>query len=94
MAIPISDSPARSLYFLRECLRFWFYKWDHQSHAVGQPHLARLGSDGGVVNDQVVIVYLRGNILAAISLRQVLDNALLLAAPTPEMDGEIPILFS
>jgi hypothetical protein len=46
--------------------------------------LTWLGSDGGVVNDQVVIVYLRGNILATLSLRQVLDNALLLAAPTPE----------
>jgi hypothetical protein len=54
--------------------------------ALGSARLgsARLDSDGGVVNDQVVIVYLRGNILAALSLRQALDNALLLAAPTPE----------
>jgi hypothetical protein len=31
-----------------------------------------------------VIAYLRENILAALSLRQALDNVLLLAAPTPE----------
>jgi hypothetical protein len=35
----------------------------------------------GIVNDQVVVAYLRGNIQAAISLRKALDDALLLAAP-------------
>jgi hypothetical protein len=39
---------------------------------------------GGVVNDQVVVAYLRGNIPAALSLRQAIDSALLLAAPTQE----------
>ena len=38
----------------------------------------------GVVNEQVVTAYLRGNIQAAISLRTAIDNALLLAAPTQE----------
>ena len=40
------------------------------------------GPDGAVVNEQVVIAYLQGNIPAALSLRQAIDNALLLAAPT------------
>jgi hypothetical protein len=40
------------------------------------------GPDGAVVNEQVVIAYLRGNIPAALSLRQAIDKALLLAAPT------------
>jgi hypothetical protein len=35
----------------------------------------------GVVNDQVVVAYLRGNIQAALSLRRAIDDALLLAAP-------------
>lgn len=44
-----------------------------------------VGSDGGAVNDQVVIAYLRGNVPAAIiSLRQAIDAALLLAAPAQE----------
>jgi len=39
----------------------------------------------GIVNEQVVVVaYLRGNVQAALSLRRAIDNALLLAAPTPE----------
>ena len=36
------------------------------------------------MNDQVVTAYLRGNIPAAISLRDAIDKALLLAAPTQE----------
>ena len=38
----------------------------------------------GIVNEQVVVAYLRGNVQAALSLQQAIDNALLLAAPTPE----------
>lgn len=38
----------------------------------------------GIVNEQVVTAYLRGNIQAALSLRQAIDSALLLAAPTQE----------
>jgi hypothetical protein len=44
----------------------------------------RIGTDGNVLNDQVVVAYLRGNIPAALSLRQAIDSALLLAAPTEE----------
>jgi hypothetical protein len=43
-----------------------------------------VGPDGGPKNDHVVVAYLRGNIQAAISLRQAIDAALLLAAPTTE----------
>ena len=42
-----------------------------------------VGQDG-IVNDQVVTAYLRGNIPAAMSLRAAIDAALLLAAPTPD----------
>lgn len=44
-------------------------------------HRTLLGPDG-VINEQVVVAYLRGNVQAALSLRQAIDNALLLAAPT------------
>jgi hypothetical protein len=40
---------------------------------------------GGVImNDHVVVAYLRGSIQAAVSLRDAINNALLLAAPTTE----------
>jgi hypothetical protein len=44
------------------------------------------GPEGAVVNEQVVVAYLRGNIPAALSLRQAIDNALLLAAPTGQKE--------
>ena len=43
-----------------------------------------IGQDGAVVNEQVVVAHLRGNVQAALSLRDSLDKALLLAASTPE----------
>ncbi|MGC2222096.1 MAG: hypothetical protein WA624_06895 [Methylocella sp.] len=43
-----------------------------------------VGPDGGPKNDHIVVAYLRGNIQAAISLRQAIDAALLMAAPTTE----------
>ena len=43
-----------------------------------------VGLDGGPRNDHVVVAYLRGNIQAVVSLRQAIDAALLLAAPTTE----------
>jgi hypothetical protein len=43
-----------------------------------------VGANGAVVNEQVVVAYLRGNVQAALSLKAALDHALLLAAPTPE----------
>ena len=44
------------------------------------------GQDGAIVNEQIVVAYLRGNVPAALSLRQAIDNALLLAAPTGQKE--------
>jgi hypothetical protein len=41
-----------------------------------------IGPNNTVMNEQVVVAYLRGNILAALALRDALDKALLLASPT------------
>jgi hypothetical protein len=43
-----------------------------------------VGPDGKVVNDQVVVAYLRGNVPAFLGLRQAIDSALLMAAPTQQ----------
>jgi hypothetical protein len=43
-----------------------------------------IGADGAVVSDHVVTAYLRGNVQAAISLRDAINDALLLAAPTAD----------
>jgi hypothetical protein len=43
-----------------------------------------IGADGTPKNDVVVVAYLRGSIQAAVNLREAINNALLLAAPTPE----------
>jgi hypothetical protein len=40
--------------------------------------------DGTVATEQVVVAYLRGSVLAARILRDSIDRALLLAAPTGE----------
>ena len=40
--------------------------------------------NGTIMNDQVVVAYLRGNIQAVLSLRQAIDSALLMAAPAQE----------
>ena len=42
------------------------------------------GPEGAVVNEQIVVAYLRGNISPALNLRKAIDKALLLAAPTPQ----------
>ena len=42
------------------------------------------GPEGAVVNEQIVVAYLRGSIPAALNLRKAIDKALLLAAPTPQ----------
>jgi hypothetical protein len=43
-----------------------------------------IGPDGAPKSDVVVVAYLRGNIQAAVSLREAINNALLVAAPTTE----------
>ena len=42
------------------------------------------GAGGAIVNEQVVVAYLRRNVPAALNLRKAIDKALLLAAPTPQ----------
>jgi hypothetical protein len=42
----------------------------------------RIGPEGSPVPEQVIVASLRGNILAAKALRDALDKALLMAAPT------------
>jgi hypothetical protein len=43
-----------------------------------------IGPDGTPKTDHVVVAYLRGNVQAAIGLREAINNALLLAAPTTD----------
>ena len=45
---------------------------------------AYIGPDGAPRTDHVVVAYLGGNVQAAVSLREAINNALLLAAPTTE----------
>ena len=80
--VPVSDTPHAPFIFYENAPAFGFTNWI--INLTLSANRTWLGSDGGVVNDQVVIAYLRENILAALSLRQALDNVLLLAAPTPE----------
>jgi hypothetical protein len=40
-----------------------------------------VGPGGNIMNEQVVVAYLRGNIEAATDLRDAIDKALLLATP-------------
>ncbi len=37
---------------------------------------------GGIINDQVIVAFLRGNIQAAMTLRKAIDDAFLLGAKT------------
>jgi hypothetical protein len=41
-----------------------------------------IGPNNTVMNEHVVVAYLRGNIFAAQGLREAIDKALLLASPT------------
>jgi hypothetical protein len=80
--IPVSDAPHAP---------FIFYEW---APAFGftngivnltlAANRAYIGKDGVVLNEQVVVAHLRSNVQAALSLRDSLDKALLLAAPTGE----------
>src|SRR5262245_54295866 len=71
-----------TLHLLRDCPRIWFPEWSCEHHLVRQQNLC--WPNGAIVNEQVVVAYLRGNVQAAQSLKAAIDGALLLAAPTPE----------
>jgi len=48
-----------------------------------------IGQDGAVANEQVVVAHLRGNVQAALSLRDSLDKALLLAGANAGRQAEL-----
>jgi hypothetical protein len=79
--IPISDVPHAPFIFYEAAPAFGFT--NGVVNITLSANRTWAGPDG-IVNEQVVVAYLRGNIQAAISLRQAIDNALLLAAPTGE----------
>jgi hypothetical protein len=80
--IPVSDVPHAP---------FIFYEWAPSfgfTNGIINITLAAnrswVGPDGSIVNEQVAVAYLRGNVQAALGLRDSLDKALLLAAPTTQ----------
>ena len=80
LAIPVSDTPHAPFIFYENAPAFGFT--NGVVNITLSANRTYAGPDGTIVNEQVVIAYLRGNIPAALSLRQAIDNALLLAAPT------------
>ena len=81
-AVSISDTPHAPFIFYENAPAFGVM--NGVVNITLSAHRAYAGLDGAIINEQVVVAYLRGNIPAALSLRQAIDNALLLAAPTGE----------
>jgi hypothetical protein len=84
--IPVSDVPHAP---------FIFYEWAPAfGFANGIVNLTLganrtwIAPNGTVMNEQVVVAYLRGNIQAALTLRKAIDDALLLAAPAQSGEGK------
>jgi hypothetical protein len=83
-AVAVSDTPHAPFIFFENSPAFGF-----TNGVISIPLSADrtyVGPDGAAVNEQTVVAYLRGNIPAALSLRQTIDNALLLAAPTGQKE--------
>ena len=80
--IPVSDTPHAPFIFYEGAIAFGFT--NGIINLTLNANRTWAGIDGAVVNDQVVVAYLRGNVQAALSLREAIDKALLLAAPTAE----------
>jgi hypothetical protein len=82
VVIPVNDVPHAPFIFYEGAPAFGY------SNGVINLTLAAtrtcVGPDGAPKNDLVVVGYLRGNIQAAINLRQSIDAALLMAAPATE----------
>jgi|SRR6516165_11411799 len=83
-AVPISDTPHAPFIFFENAPAFGFT--NGVISITLSANRTYVGPDGAVVNEQTVVAYLRGNIPAALSLRQAIDNALLLAAPTGQKE--------
>jgi hypothetical protein len=79
-AIPISDAPHAPFIFYEGAPAFGFT--NGVVNITLSANRVYAGPDGTMVNEQVVVAYLRGNLPAALSLRRAIDSALLLAAPT------------
>ena len=79
-AVSVSDTPHAPFIFFEHAPVFGFT--NGVINITLSANRTYAGPEGAVVNEQVVVAYLRGNIPAALSLRQAIDNALLLAAPT------------
>jgi hypothetical protein len=80
--IPFSDTPHAPFIFYEGAPAFGFT--NGVVNLTLSANRTYASKDGSIVNEQVVVAYLRGNVQAAINLRQAIDNALLLAAPTQE----------
>jgi hypothetical protein len=81
IVVPVSDTPHAPFIFYEGAPAFGI------TNGVVNITLSAdrtLVGPNGVINEQVVVAYLRGNIQAALSLRDAIDKALLLAAPTKE----------
>jgi hypothetical protein len=79
--IPVSDAPHAPFIFYEGAPAFGFLNGVVNITLSASRTYA--GKDG-IINEQVVVAYLRGNVQAALSLRAAIDSALLLAAPTQE----------
>src|SRR5438128_7143185 len=79
-AVAISDTPHAPFIFYENAPAFGFM--NGVVNITLSANRTYAGPDGAIVNEQVVVAYLRGNVPAALSLRQAIDSALLLAAPT------------
>ena len=79
-AVAFSDTPHAPFIFYENAPAFGFM--NGVVNITLSANRTYAGPDGAIVNEQVVVAYLRGNVPAALSLRQAIDSALLLAAPT------------
>jgi hypothetical protein len=80
LIIPVSDTTHAPFIFYEVAPAFGFT--NGVVNVTLSANRTWIGSDGKVMNEQVVVAYLRGNVQAALSLKQAIDSALLLAAPT------------
>ena len=83
-AIPISDAPHASFIYFENAPAFGFA--NGVVNITLSANRTYAGPDGAVLNEQVVVAYLRGNIPAALSLRKAIDAALLIAVPTGQKE--------
>ena len=83
-AAPIKDAPHAPFIFYEAAPIFGFTNGVVNITLTANRSYA--GPDGAIVNEQMVVAYLRGNIPAALSLRKAIDNALLIAAPTGQKE--------